>query len=270
MSYLYREEAPVAAELWEQIDDAVVGAARKALTGRRFLHIYGPLGAGVDSIHIDDGAAEEETKEGVMVTKGRRFVEIPTLYGDFTLLNRDIAHSGQTGHPIDMSPAMAAAETLARNEDKLIFFGNKEYGYEGLLTAAGVQKVKRNDWKVGENPFADVAAGVEALASKGVYGAYALAVSPDLYIAMQRIQEGTGVMEIDRVAKLLNGNVFMTPVLGSGKAVLVGSEPRNMDLVVGQDMATAYLEQADLNHRFRVLETTLVRIKRRDAVVILG
>jgi uncharacterized linocin/CFP29 family protein len=41
-----------------------------------------------------------------------------------------------------------------------------------------------------------------------------------------------------------------------------------MDLTIGQDIATAYLEQKNLNHCFRVLETVLLRIKRKQAVVI--
>jgi uncharacterized linocin/CFP29 family protein len=94
------------------------------------------------------------------------------------------------------------------------------------------------------------------------------ALSPDLYLQMQRIQPGTGLLEIERVKKLLNGNVVSSPVLGNDKAVLVCTEPRNIDLVIGQDLAAAYLEQKDLNHCFRILETVLLRIKRRQAIVV--
>ena len=85
---------------------------------------------------------------------------------------------------------------------------------------------------------------------------------------MQRLQEGTGLLEIDRVSKLVDGNIFKTPVLGKGKAVLVCSDPRNMDLVIGQDISTGYLEQKDFNHSFRILETVLLRIKRKQAIVV--
>lgn len=49
MDYLSREGSPISEELWEQIDAAVVSSAKKILTGRRFINIYGPLGAGVQS-----------------------------------------------------------------------------------------------------------------------------------------------------------------------------------------------------------------------------
>lgn len=269
MSYLSREGSPVSAKLWEQIDSTVVKAASKILTGRRFLHVFGPLGIGAESINIDDGDnVGEVAEQGFMKTNGRKFVEIPTLYNDFTLLAKDIESSAKSGYPFDLSKVMASAEACAQAEDKLVFYGNEKHGYQGLLNTTGINKLKRKDWKTGENSFADVAAGIELLATKGIYGTYALAVSPDLYMQMQRIQQDTGLLEIDRVSKLLNGNVFKTPVLGSGQAVLVCSEPRNMDLVVGQDMATAYLEQKDLNHSFRILETVLPRIKRGQAIVV--
>lgn len=269
MSYLSREGSPIPQELWEQIDSAAVLTARSVLTGRRFLHIFGPLGIGVESIQIDDAdAVGEASKDGMITTKGRKFVEIPTIYSDFTLSGRDLESSKKSGYPADLSAAIASAEACALKEDRLIFFGNEENGYEGLLTATGTNQIKRNDWAAGENPFSDVAAAIELLTSKGIYGTYTLAVSPDLYTQMQRLQPGTGLLEIDRVSKLLDGHIVKSPVLGREKAILVCADSRNMDLVIGQDIAAAYLEQKDLNHSFRILESVLLRIKRKQSIVI--
>ena len=43
-----------------------------------------------------------------------------------------------------------------------------------------------------------------------------------------------------------------------------------MDLVVGKDIETGYLESKDFNHVFRILETVALRIKMKDAIVILS
>ncbi len=85
---------------------------------------------------------------------------------------------------------------------------------------------------------------------------------------LQRIQPGTGITEYERLSKMVNGNIFSTPVMGSDKAVLINAEPHNMDLVIGQDIAASYLETKDLNHYFRIIETVLPRIKNKDAVVV--
>ena len=271
MSYLSRESSPLSQELWKQIDSAVVKAARNVLTGRRFLHVFGPLGIGTETVAIDDAdAVKEVEKDGLITTQGRKFVEIPTVYEDFTLLAKDLESAEKSGFPTELSAAERAAEACALKEDRLIFFGNKGLGYDGLLTADGTSKIAKKDWSSGEDAFADIAAGIACLAENNIYGTYALAVSPDLYMQMQRLQPGTGLLEIDRVAKLVNGHLYQSPALGKGKAVLVGSDKKNMDLVIGQDMAAAYLEQKDLNHSFRVLETVLLRIKRKQAVVVFA
>lgn len=269
MSYLSRESSPLTKELWDQIDASVVSTARNALVGRRFLKIFGPLGIGTQSIHIDDYESLDESYDNGLITmKGRKYVEIPTIYDDFTLFSKDLENSKQFGYPIDLSKAAYSAEACSRKEDHLIFFGNQAYGYEGLLTASGVNKISRTDWAVGENAFSDIISALELFAGKGIYGTYSLAMSPDLYMQLQRLQQGTGLLEIDRISKLLGGNVYNSSVLGVGKAVLVCTEPRNMDLVIGQDLATTYLEQKDLNHSFRVLETVLLRIKRKQAITV--
>ena len=269
MRYLSRDAAALPEGLWSQIDAAVVKAARNVMTGRRFLHVFGPLGIGVGEITIDDAdAVEEVEQDGIIITAGRKYAEIPTLYEDFTLLAKDLERAEKAGYPVELSKAMAAAEACALKEERLIYFGNEKLGYEGLLTAPGVNRIAKADWSTGENAFADVSAAIALFAEKGLYGPYALVVSPDLFMQMQRLQPGTGLLEIDRVSKLVNGRVYKDPVLGKGKAVLVCSDTRNMDLVIGQDLATAYLEQKDLNHSFRVLETVLPRIKRKQAVTV--
>lgn len=269
MDYLSREGSPISDELWEQIDSTVVKTARSFLTGRKFLHIFGPLGVGTESINIDDvDAFEEISKDGFVINKGRRYVEIPIIYDDFTLLSRDLESNKKSGFPVDLSKAADSAQACALKEDKLIFFGNEDYGYEGILTVREANRIKKKDWSTGENAFSDIASAIELLTAKAIYGTYSLTVSPDLYMQMQRLQEGTGLLEIERVSKLLDGHVYKTPILGKGNAVLVCSDSRNMDLVIGQDISTAYLEQKDLNHCFRVLETVLLRIKRKQSIVI--
>lgn len=270
MDYLSRDSAPFAEEFWQEIDSVVVDAARRNLVGRRFLTVFGPLGAGAQSINIDSAKKAEKFEDGVVRTEGRQYSEIPQVFDDFYLLWRDIEASDKAGYPADLSSAMAAAESVARREDKLIFFGNKAMGLAGIMNAPGVNKIKRGDWKSGENAFADIAKGISTLDEKGFLGRYALVLSPDLHLDLQRIQPGTGMMEIDRVSKMVDGRLYRAPVLGIKQAALVCCEPQYMDLVIGQDMATAYLELVDLNHHLRVLETVLPRLKRPDAVVVFG
>jgi len=268
MDYLYRDGSPISAELWEQIDDAVISSAKKVLTGRRFISIYGPIGGGVQSINVDNVSELEETEGSISVIKGRIYQHIPLINQDFSLLWRDLEFSEQMGMPVDLSAAMHAASQCALKEDELIFLGNDELGYKGLLTEDGVTRLPISDWSEYENPYKDIAAGLAKFIENGIVGRKALVVSPSLYVKLQRIQPGTGITELERINRLLNGNVFSTPVLKNDKAVLVGAEPQNVDLVIGQDMKTSYLETRNLNHYFRIIETILLRIKNKDAVIV--
>ena len=105
------------------------------------------------------------------------------------------------------------------------------------------------------------------LVEKDMLGRLALVMGPDLYFKLQRIQPGTGVMEIDRIKSLLDGRVYRSNAL-AGKAVLVCAEAQYMDLTIGQDLAAAYLELVNLNHYFRILETAALRVKNSEAIVV--
>ena len=109
MEFLMRDDVNLSAEQWQSIDSAVIQAARNVLVGRKFLQIYGPLGAGAQSVNVDvltpaekgsvDFFGEEE--EAVKVT-GRSFKELPMIYRDFVLSWRDMEQARQIGMPIDL------------------------------------------------------------------------------------------------------------------------------------------------------------------------
>ncbi len=275
MDFLLRGDAPFSDELWEKIDETVVRKAREQLIGRKFIPVYGPLGAGIQSINVDilstdndtviSSNGEEDTE--LVKVQSRRYVEIPMIFKDAFISWRDLENSNQTGLPLDLAPVAVTAAACAHKEDQIIFFGNEEWGFKGLMNVEGRQTVQKNNWSEGENAFADIAAGLENLVRKGFYGPYVLVVSPDLYAQLQRIQPGTGKLELDRIRELINGKVYQTPVLGTNKAVLLEKGMENMDLVIGQDLATAYIGPEKLNHVLRILETILLRIKRPESIV---
>jgi uncharacterized linocin/CFP29 family protein len=276
MEFLLRDDAPFSAEQWEQIDETVIRTARQVLIGRRFIHIYGPLGAGVDSVMTEgfDSGGDAETSfagdddTAAVKVRQRRHLELPMIYKDFNLLWRDLENAKQFKLPLDYSAAASAAAICAQKEDDLIFKGDKSLGYEGLLNAKGIQHRDKSDWAEESNAFNDVVNGIEALVAKGFTNQLVLVVSPDLYTKMQRIQPNLGVLEIDRVKSLVNGKIYQTTAVGQGRAILLSPEFRNLDLAIGQDLVTAYLGPEKLNHALRVLETVLLRIKNPEAIVV--
>ncbi len=271
MRYLMRDGAPLTGGQWEQIDGAVVAEAAKTLCARRLLDVK-IVGAHVQSVHLDatdaaDAASADfwgREDAAPAAVGGRKFVEIPAIYADFAISWRDIENERGAG----VSPARAAAVLAAKREDELVFHGDKKLGIDGIFTVKGVYEHPIADWSQGENALADLAKCIEVLLDRGNAGERALILSTDLHARLHRIQPGTGVMEFDRVKSLV-GKALPSARLQKNTACLVYCDARNIDLVIGQDLITAYMGNEKLDHVFRVLETALPRIKRPQAIAVL-
>lgn len=274
LSYLNRVESPLSPQDWAQIDEVVVSVARRMLVGRRFLHLFGPMGVGIQDVDYDvfkgTGPAEisvfGEAETSVVRAEKRVHENIPILYKDFMIYWRDIETSRQMGMPLDVSAAAAAASFVAQREDDLIFNGDKECGYEGLANATGRLSVAARDWSQPGNGFQDVVDGAARLLDAGFYGPYAVVVNPRAYAQLHRVYANSGILEINHVREIATAGVFQSPALGEVPGVMVSCGIQNFDLAIGQDLVTAYLGPQNMNHPFRVFESLVLRIKRPGAI----
>lgn len=272
--YLQRDQAPFGPAEWLAIDQAVVRTAQSVLVGRRFITLVGPFGPGVEALPNDVlrgggggtidllGNAEDEQ----LAIDSRRFLPLPLLYKDFWIHWRDLESSRLIGVPLDVGKPAAAAAATAQTEDRLIFDGEPSLGLPGLRSVEGHQQVPMGDWDTMGRAFADVVEGVRVLTQTGFTGPYALAVSPRLYAALNRIFDATGVLELEQVEKLARRGVYPTAALPEPAALLIDSGAQNLDLAVGLDLSTAYVESSNLNHHLRVMESLVLRIRRPGAI----
>lgn len=269
MGYLNREEAPLTQEEWGRLDEIVTKTARGRLVGRRFIKILGPIGAGVQVV----GKSSIGEEEGVVAVSRRVNLTIPLIYKDFKLRWRDIEESRKMGFPLDLGPAAMAAALCAEMEDRLIFRGCAHEGEtgcecpgEGLLTVEGRNELESEGWEEPGSAFRDAVAAVERLISSGCYGPYAMVVSPSAYAKLHRMMERGARLEINFIRELMEGRVYQSPILTEKEGIVVATAPENLDLVVGQDLITAYLGPEGMDHLFRAMEAVLLRIKRPEAI----
>jgi len=275
--FLNREEAPLLEEEWAAVDKVVVDVARRALTGRRFIQIFGPLGAAAQDVDYDhfSGLGEAEVtvlgdEAGSAVRAHKRIHEnIPIIFKDFVLYWRDLETARMMNMPIDVSAAAAAASYVARAEDNMVFYGDQANGYEGLMTVKGHQTMKARDWSVPGNAFQDIVDARVRLLDHGFYGPYALTVNPVWFAHMHQLLQNSGVLEINHVRELAAAGVYQSPVIKQNHAVLVSTGIQNFDIALAQDLITAYLGAEQMNHPFRVFESLVLRIKRPEAIVTL-
>lgn len=274
--YLMRESSPLTSEEWTDLDEAVVASARRTLVGRRFIPLYGPLQPGWQAAPLDrPGPA---TAAGINLTgdghqpapqPSRSFLPVPMIYSDFFLHWRDLETTRQMKIPLDTSAAAAAATYCAQAEDRLLFNGQPEAGYEGLLTVQGRQVLPRSDWNTGGQGFQDIVRSIEKLQATGFYEPYSVVMSPHLYALLHRPYADTGILEIHQIRELARDGVYSSAVLPESSAVVVSTGPQNMDLAVAQDLVTSFLQTTNMNHYFRVFELVVLRIKQPGAICTL-
>jgi uncharacterized linocin/CFP29 family protein len=271
---LQRDLAPLRPEEWASIDQTVVRTAQSVLVGRRFIGLVGPFGAGIEALPNDVLTAAGtgqidlvgDNAGDALTIDRRRFLPLPLLYKDFWLHWRDLESTRQLGVPLDVGKPAAAAAATAQTEDRLIFDGELALGLPGLRSVEGRQALPMSDWASMGRAFGDVVEGVRVLTQAGFTGPSALAVSPRLYADLNRIFHDSGVLELEQVEKLARRGVYPTAVLPEPGALLIDSGAQNLDLAIGLDLSTAYVASDNLNHRFRVVESLVLRIRRPGAI----
>ncbi|MFZ5468303.1 MAG: family 1 encapsulin nanocompartment shell protein [Myxococcota bacterium] len=272
--FLGHAENPLRPEEWARLNETVIQVARRSLVGRRLLDLYGPLGAGVQTVPDDeytgvspgavDIVGEQDTAK--VFADVRRFKTIPILYKDFLLHWRDIEAARSHNMPLDVSAAAGAAALCAQQEDELIFYGDTKLDHEGLMNASGRLTVALGDWSMPGRGYDAVVEATRQLNQQGHYGPYAVVLAPRLYSLLHRIYEKTGVLEIETIRKLALDGVFQSNRLRDDSGVVVSTGRENLDIALAQDMVTAYLGANKMNHPFRVFEALILRIKHPDAI----
>ncbi|WP_220359419.1 family 1 encapsulin nanocompartment shell protein [Alkalilimnicola ehrlichii] len=248
------------------VDDRLGGAnaAADLLTGRRFLEVEGPYGVGLTAVEIgaDEFCRQPKPDEAGAVLS--RAVAVPMLRKSFGLSVRRLQGYAQLGQPLDLTPVEDAAEAVARREEEFIYYGQPQYGLEGLLTAEGRHELKSSDWAEVEQALHDVLAAVNRLDASGFHGPYALALSPKLYNTLFRRYEGSDMLQLEHLKRLCELGVFKAAIEG---AVLI--DPHVGKLLIGQDLMTGYSSNDGIHHQLFVSESLVLMLHDPDAVCVL-
>lgn len=264
MNYLNRQNASFSNDIWERIDEAAVGAAREVLTGRRFLEVDGPYGVGLTAIEVgEEGYCRQPAPDEAGAVLSRASA-IPMLRKSFGLSVRRIEGYESMGQPLDLRAVEDAAEAVARREEEFIYYGQPDFGLEGLLTAKGRNEVKCEDWSKIEQALENVLSAVNHLDDNGFHGPYALALSPTWYNLLFRRYEGTDMLQLEHLKRLCEVGVFKAEIEG---AVLV--DVRVGRIVVGQDLMTGYSSNDGIHHQMFASESLALQVEEPGAICTL-
>ncbi len=262
---LMREASPLTPEQWNAIDTSVNRTAASILVGRRIAHLYGPLGFGAYVVPL----YTYTTSDGAVRAKLQRQLPLTTIEHDFAITVRDLEQFN-TGLPFDLAPVAAAAAACAYAEDHLVLFGDAERGLEGLLTAKDALRLPLGNWEEPGSGVRSVGQAVAQLMSQGFFGPFAAVMHPLRLSELQRVHSSRGILESELIERQLGGGLYTSPVMPQNQILVLATQPHYLDIAIGQDLITAYVETTNLEHRFRVIETLALRLKQPQAIAILG
>jgi uncharacterized linocin/CFP29 family protein len=300
-----RDKVHWSKEIWDNIDLHVTKESERTRVARRFLPRR-PVVPRTTSVPTDSITPPTKSAPNLTVDEGAT-TRINEFWVEFALTPQQVDHEmrdiNETGHSTAVTLATRAANLLAQAEDLVIFQGQNaltgsslfqngivfnrgvpaDAGLLDIVTGAAalpasqiIQVPPKSPDVYGENTFAAVAKGYSVLQGNGQYGPYALVLHFIPYADTYAPLPTTLILTADRIEPLMTAGFFGTGTLppAGTKApffgVLVSLGGNSMDLVVGLDATTAFMQQdTDGNYRFRVVERFGLRLKDISAVVRL-
>jgi uncharacterized linocin/CFP29 family protein len=217
-----------------------------------------------------------------LVSAGAR--PVPLIASEFELGMRAIEAYDAGCQPLDLCPATRAARDVALEEERLIYYGSGDHGSQALLDIIPLNGSERNftpltmpreapPAEAGEPRAIERAEGralidalheaIEALASRGYAGPFALTVDAGLYADIYAPNYGEDTLRVDLIRGLFRGGIHMAPVIA-------GSDPRRgaivtlgraySRLVVGQDWVTCYRGRDGVMYRLLIMSSLQFRV----------
>jgi uncharacterized linocin/CFP29 family protein len=265
--YLHRDDAPFGDNVWEKIDETVVGAAKSQLCGRRLLHTQGPYGLGLKVLPTADKPLEEKTSGGTKIA-APCVIPLVMIQAQFNLPIRDIAAFEQSGFPLDLGNAAKAAMDCARQEDNIVFNGSKAAGVKGLMNIEGSVSVKLSSWETVGNAADDIIKAVTTLDKAGFYGPYTLGLSSELYNLLFRRYPQGNQTEMEHILQIITDGIIKTHPIASG-GILLCSGSQFANIVLGQDLMTAFVGPSGGEYQFLVSESSALNVYEAGALCVL-
>ncbi|MGD9680085.1 MAG: family 1 encapsulin nanocompartment shell protein [Candidatus Obscuribacterales bacterium] len=271
-------ELPITQQQAQSMLDAAVQEVRRTVVARKLMALYGPLGAGTESVslerHSQDSPAEIDLEgkpdpQPIGAHEKEQYVRVPIIYKDFILHWRDVTYSQETGSPLDNTHAIRAAHQVGDKEDSLLFNGSEDLKIFGLLNCPGIQTIDGGDWTKPGDSVADVYTAVRSMLAKDHHFPYVLVMSLDMYEALLKPVRESPVLELEQISKLCVDGVYWSAQIPSGTAALLSTGSQNFDIAVAEDLRIAYLGPSDMNYRFRVYESLVLRVKRPTAICVI-
>lgn len=236
MNDLRRDQAPISAGAWKEIEDEAREVLSLRLAARKLVDFAGPLGWSASAVDLGRAKPIRGAARGAEA-RLRQTLPLIEVRVPFTLQREEIDAIERGADDADLDPAREAAKVLAGIEDGAVFNGYKEAGIVGIGQVSDKGKLTLS---ADYTKYPDtVVAGLARMKTEGVEGPFALALGPRCWEGLHRTTTGSGFPVIDHVRDLLDGPLVWAPAVDG--AVLVSQRGGDFKLTVGRDISIGYL-----------------------------
>jgi len=263
------------------IDEAVAWPPRQILIGRRVARTFGPLGEGKLTVEwtkiAEVGVAQMFRSEKVTLSEDIidntvGSLDVPAIARGFRIPRRSLEASRTWGTPLDVATAKSASYQVSLLEDTLILKGSG--GLNGLYDSAGNDYSTAKDWGTATNIMPSINGAIALMKADKIFPPYNLVVSDTQFDELFEFITNTSEFYYDAVQRRIGGQIFQTPVLTGGTAMLLAQPDAGFfDLPLGVDIH-AEVEELPLNE-FKdlygiVWEAITPRIREANAICKLS
>ncbi len=271
---------------WQELDNAVVQAARQRLNGVADLQRLGLIRqlGGIGTLVSQWNQASEVGSAAVNMTgqaaQDRDRVDyklagvpIPIIFKDYVIPIRQLEASRRLGNAIDTSHAFSAARVVAEALESMLFLGNtvtlngnQIYGYtnhpqRNTDTAANYGG---GDFGTIANIVPTILGMVAAANAAKYYGPFGLYFANAQYVQMlETYTDGSGQTALQRALQLpMIDFIKPSDFLTAAQGVMVQMTPDVIDLATAQDITNLEWTSGDgMTGNFKVMQVAAPRIK---------
>ncbi|MGE4585685.1 MAG: family 1 encapsulin nanocompartment shell protein [Sphaerochaeta sp.] len=259
MDLFKRELAPLSKQAWAAIEERTKEVLLSRLSARSVVKVEGPKGIAYAAVNtgrlnlIDDG----EVKTGVYTLQPLTEARIR-----FSLNKWELDNLIRGAKDIDFENLDNAVEKLALFEENAVYNGYAKASIKGLKETSAHKSFLFGT--EANEILTSLTEGLLLLKKHFIHGPYALVVSKDNFLKLNK--EYQGVRLIEQVEHLLGSKVVLATSLEGALMIPFNSE--HLELTIGQDFALGYESHDSKEVTLFITESFTFRVMEPKSVIV--
>ena len=258
MDVLKRELAPISLRAWDEIDKRAKEVLQNYLSGRKVVHVNGPMG--LDFTSVTEGRIEIHNDEllnyGVYSVKPLIEPRVSFKLGRWELDNIE-----RGAKDINLDALDEAVKKMASFEEKVIFKGLVDAGITGVEEASPHKLGAIGNTE--SDILSNITKGVMILERAIAEKPYVLVVSEEIWCLLNAL--GREVALVERIKNIIGGEIIVSRSIDG--AILIPFDNENLELTIGEDFSIGYQEHGENYVKLFITETLTFRVLDETIIV---